>query len=585
MIVPMKRLTLLCLASSRDATLRSLQDLGVVHVTSLKPPDSRALETSRNHLAYVKRALETMPRKPVVPPSGLSADVIVSLVWTMLQDKKDIEDALEALLAERARIEPFGSFDPGLVRDLHAHGIFIRLYALSPGVEPVAPDGAALVELNRDKNGARFALVSRSADTAFPVPDFRLPERSLAEVDGQIAEYRARLDDCVASLRLHEGDHEVVAALRDQLEDTVHFLEARDGMGNAAPIAYLRGYLPADQADTVFAAARREGWGVQIDDPAPDEDVPTLIRNPRWIRPIESVLRGINVLPGYREVDMSLLFLVYFSLFFAILIGDAGYGALFLVATRLARRKWKTAPSEPFTLLTINSVGTIVWGVITGTYFGAARVPPLLEGFIITWLTDPENMKSLCFLIGAVHLTCAHLWNIIRWAPQPVALAQIGWIGMTWTMYFVAHQLVLNQPMPPWITWVAVASSGLILLFMTPPAKLKEEWFQHVMFPLNIVGNFVDVVSYIRLFAVGFASLAVAQAFNSMALASGVSSLWSGLGAALILLAGHTLNIVLGFMGILVHGVRLNTLEFSSHLGVQWTGHGYEPFSRKRKNG
>jgi len=128
----------------------------------------------------------------------------------------------------------------------------------------------------------------------------------------------------------------------------------------------------------------------------------------------------------------------------------------------------------------------------------------------------------------------------------------------------------------------------LILLFMTPPAKFKEEWFNHVMFPLNVVSNFVDVVSYLRLFAVGSASMAVAGAFNDMALAGGVcgvSGVVSGAIAAFILFAGHTLNIVLGAMGILVHGVRLNTLEFSSHLGVQWTGHLYEPFARKRKQG
>jgi V/A-type H+-transporting ATPase subunit I len=583
MIVEMKRLTLICLSSQREDTLRKLQDMGVVHVTSLKPPDSRALETSRNHLAYIKRALETMPRKTVTAPSGVPSDVVVSLVWTMLQDKKDIEHDLDELRQERNRIAPFGEFDPGMIVGLRQHGVFVTLYAVSLNLEVKAPDHAALVEISRDKTTAYLALFARDEQAALPVTEFRLPDRSLKDLDDQIMEMEARLADCIASLKIHEGDHVAVAMLRDQLEDTVHFLEARDGMGSAAPIAYLRGYIPADHAGDLLEAARCEGWGVNIEVPEPDEDVPTKILNPKWIKPIEAVLKGINVLPGYREADMSAAFLVFFSLFFAILIGDAGYGLLFLLGTRIARCKFPTAPSEPFHLLTLTSACTIVWGVITGTYFGAATIPGVLEGLRVNWLGDTNNMMSLCFLIGAIHLTVAHGWNILRMFPSPQALAQLGWIGMTWTMYFVAHMLVLSQELPGVIPWVAAAGAVLILAFMTPPEKFKSEWFNHVMFPLNIVSNFVDVVSYIRLFAVGFASLAVAQAFNAMAMGGGISGPVAALGAALILFLGHALNIVLGAMGILVHGVRLNTLEFSSHLGVQWTGRAYEPFARKRR--
>jgi len=581
MIVPMKRLNLLCLSSARDATLRSLQDLGAVHVTSLRPPDSRALETSRNHLAYIKRALETMPKKTVVPPSGLSADVVVSLVWTMLQDKKDIEDAMADLQQERTRIEPFGSFDPAMIRALRERGIYIKLFVVSPGTEVDAPSGAVIIEVNRDKTGVYLALFARE-DVSIPFPEFRLPERSLKEIDDQIAENILRLEDCVSSLRLHEGDHEAVAALRDKIDDTVHFLEARDGMGSAAPVSFLRGYLPADQESMILQAARREGWGVQIDEPHDDEDVPTLIRNPRWVKPIKTVLQGINVLPGYREVDMSAVFLVFFSLFFSILIGDAGYGVLFLLITRFARFKLPNAPAEPFSLLTLTSIGTIIWGVISGTYFGVTAIPPLLAGLRIDWLSDTRNMMSLCFLIGAIHLTVAHLWSAIRLAPALGFLAQLGWIGMTWFMYFIAHDLVLGREMPDGVQWLAIVGGVLILLFMTPVSKLKDEWYQHIMFPLNIVSNFVDVVSYLRLFAVGSASVAVAAAFNRMAIGDGITGFGTGLIAALILFFGHTLNIVLGAMGILVHGVRLNTLEFSSHLGVQWTGRPFEPFAHKR---
>ena len=574
MIVSMKRLTLLCLASAREQTVRKLQDMGVVHMISIKPPDSRALETSRNHLAYIKRTLETMPRNSKEKPSGLPADLVVSLVWTLLQDKKDVEDALSDMRQERARILPFGFFDPGMVTALRQHGVVVKLYVASPDTVINTPEGAALKEINRDKNNVYLAMFSRE-DVSLHIPEFRPPERSLSDLDDQIAEFERRLADCTGSLKQYEGDHAAVAELRDRIDDTVHFLEARDGMGNYAPIAYLRGYLPAELEPVILEAARTEGWGVQIDDPDPEEDVPTLIRNPAWIRPIQTVLKAINVLPGYREVDMSAVFLVFFSIFFSILIGDAGYGLLFLVGTRWARRKFKDAPPEPFTLLTLTSIGTIIWGALTGNYFGVS------VAWRVEWLAAEHNVMGLCFLIGAIHLTIAHVWNVMRYAPDPRALAQIGWIAMTWTMYFVAHHLVLGAAIPHGLGWVATIGAVLILLFMTPVQKLKEEWHQHVMFPLNLVSNFVDVVSYIRLFAVGSATAAVASVFNSMAL-DGVTGILTGFLAAVILFLGNALNIVLGAMGVLVHGVRLNTLEFSSHLGVQWTGRPYEPLARTR---
>jgi V/A-type H+-transporting ATPase subunit I len=127
----------------------------------------------------------------------------------------------------------------------------------------------------------------------------------------------------------------------------------------------------------------------------------------------------------------------------------------------------------------------------------------------------------------------------------------------------------------PWVVGVGVA---LIIVFMTPPRELRAAWFQHAMLPLNLVSAFVDVVSYVRLFAVGAASFAVASAFDQMALGTGLSGPLAGLAAALILFLGHTLNILLATMGVLVHGVRLNTLEFAGHLGLEWSGHPYRPF-------
>lgn len=582
MIVPMKSVMLLCLAKDREATLRALRELGVLHLHPLRAPESKDLDQARARLAHITRALEALPPKGGPRPTGMPADQVVDKIWSLLGSMRDQTEELEEYRQERLRIEPFGSFDPGVVAELAAKQILIKLYQMEPGREPPTPEGAVIQVLRRNKTGTYFAVISRA-----PVPvnahEVRLPELSLNEIDRRISELEGKLAATRQTLQEHAGDQPAVRELAAQAEDLVRFLEAREGMGATKPLAYLHGYCPAENVDALRAAAAQHGWGLRIADPDPEEPVPTLIRNPSWVRPIQTVFKAIGIVPGYREIDISAVFLLFFSIFFAMLVGDAGYGALFLAITWWARRKLPNAPPEPFRLLAIMSTTTIVWGVITGTYFGIANLPAPLAGLKIPWLGDEDNVKHLCFLIGAIHLTIAHLWNAIRTWNSPQALAQVGWTCTTWTMYFTARNMVLGHPFPGWVLWMFLAGVVLIVVFMTPVRALKSEWFNHVMLPLSLVSNFVDVVSYLRLFAVGFASFAVASSFNEMGTAG--SGFLAGVLGAFIIFFGHALNITLAAMGVLVHGIRLNTLEFSSHMGMQWTGKPYAPFARRAGTG
>jgi V/A-type H+-transporting ATPase subunit I len=230
---------------------------------------------------------------------------------------------------------------------------------------------------------------------------------------------------------------------------------------------------------------------------------------------------------------------------------------------------------------------TVVWGALTGNWFGVSGLPAPLAGLKLAWLTGENadsNLMGLTFLIGAVHLTLAHVWVMIRLAPDLRFLAQIGWVLTTWVMYFAAMSLVLMQPFPAAGPWMLAGGVLLIVAFTVPLGKIKTEWTEFVMMPLSLISNFVDVVSYVRLFAVGAATFAVANAFNQMAVDMGAGGGLASLGAALVLFFGHALNILLAAMGVLVHGVRLNTLEFAGHMGLRWAGYRYAPF-RSRESG
>ncbi len=585
MIVKMQKVTLLCVASGQERTLEALRELGVVHLTHVRRPEGGELDEARNRLAHLRRVLEVLPKHHGHhATSGKAAEEVVEAAWKLILQRKDLLEDIEALQREQQRLAPFGNFDPAIIRGLAEKDIQVRLYHAGIKHAFTIPEGVVMKELHRTKNDVYFVAIGRGA---FEVnaQELRLPEHSLNVVEKKLAQAQEQLRVAEEQMAACAKDRPVVCALAQSAEDHVRFLEARDGMGTTAPVAYLQGFCPAESVELIRQASKAHGWGLMFSEPAEEEHVPTLLRNPAWVKPIKAVFDFIGVVPGYKEVDISAVFLIFFSLFFAMLVGDAGYGAIFLGLTLWLKKKHPEIPGYVLSLLTITGTATIVWGVLTGTYFGIANLPAPLAALKVRWLTEPpdvaqNNIMGLCFLIGAIQLTIAHVWNIWNNRRSLLALAQVGWLCTTWTMFFAAGFMVLGRPFPSFMLGVLVLGVVLIVLFMTPVKKLKDEWFNHVMLPLNLISNFVDVVSYIRLFAVGTASLAVAQAFNDMAIGDGEMSWLKMFAAALILLVGHTLNIVLAAMGVIVHGVRLNTLEFSSHLGMQWTGTPYRPFAK-----
>jgi V/A-type H+/Na+-transporting ATPase subunit I len=581
MIVKMKKLTLLCPRGDLDGTLHALRGLGAVHIRHVKSPEGDDLEKARNTLKYVRRALDVLPANSDATPSGRGGYAVIEDVWKLIQEGEKLEERLEDLDHERKRIMHFGDFDPQSAQELPAAGLIVGLYKTGPKKgRPEAPADALLSELGRSKDAIYYALIS-NGEVEIDADPVRMPSMSLSAVEREIEELQGRLAHNQESFDSHAGDRSAVEEIVSVVEERVAYLEARAGMGFEGPVSYLQGFLPLDKVSGVEQAAAKHGWGYVIDDPADDDKPPTLIRNPRWINIIKPVFDFMGISPGYHEVDISMFFLLFLSIFFGMIVGDAGYGALFLTASLLLKKKLAQLSPMIAPLLIVMSICTIVWGALQGTYFSMEATPAVFQSLKVGWLSSNDNIMYLCFLIGAIHITIAHGWNVIRYINSLKALAQIGWICTTWFMFFVVKTMVLGAQWSNLYLILLVIGATLIALFMTPWRELKTEWFNHVMLPLDLISNFVDVVSYVRLFAVGLATYAVGNAFNGMAVGGGVDGVLAGITAALVLFLGHTLNIIMAIMSVLVHGIRLNTLEFSGHLGMEWTGEKFEPFAGK----
>jgi len=226
---------------------------------------------------------------------------------------------------------------------------------------------------------------------------------------------------------------------------------------------------------------------------------------------------------------------------------------------------------------------TVLWGVLTASYFGIPmeHLPRFMAHPLSGWFADSNNMMLFCFVLGATHLSLARLWNAALLFPSAKWLAQLGWFGMVWGLFCFVCSIVIEGFSQPGFTWPLIFGSlALILLFSVGIRELKTNGFQLATLPMGVFGAMGDLISYLRLFAIGLASAQVAQNFNLMA-AGMELPLWAKIPVALlIVLFAHTLNLVLGGISVVVHAVRLNTLEFANAKGVTWSGSAYRPFAK-----
>jgi V/A-type H+-transporting ATPase subunit I len=587
MIVAMKKAAIIVRQQDVGTALEDLRDLGVLHVEHQKMPQGRSLESLREEEAILREALNILSisgaGKPgagrSLAPEGQAAARHIVDLYKRLEHLKDYASSLQGAISAW---EPWGDFDPSAFTSLASQGIRVSLF-YAPAHELEGLPAEAAVEIIRRNRGMVYGMVVARQNITLPFKETALPKMSLSKMRVRLARDQERIAYLEELLRKASVYKEsLIQALRSY-ETSLPFEEARQGMGQEGELAYIAGFIPHDAQNGLLSAAKRHAWAVSVTDPAPEEISPTLLRNPRWIALISPAMKLLEITPGYTELDISPAFLLFFSLFFGMLIGDAGYGLVYLLLTFWAHRSFggKIEDKTPFFLFYLLSSCAIVWGLLSGSFFGQAWL--VARGFtaLVPQLGDVNFVQAFCFSVGAVHLTIAHLWRFaVQW-PSLVALAELGWVSIIWACFFLAKNLLLGDPLPWFGKYLIIAGLVLVVFFVNFQKNILKAFASGLgTLALNLVNNFTDVVSYVRLFAVGLAGVAIADAFNFMASGAAAAGIGGMIAAVFILIVGHMLNIVLGPMSVLVHGVRLNVLEFSGHAAVTWSGVPYRPLKK-----
>ena len=604
MIERMKKTIVLASASHKAELLSSLRDLGVMHVTDMVTKSS-ALDELEKRRAEYSSVLQTLKergdKKSSGSASGISFSEIHPSIMALLSEEESLKEKVVALQAEKERIAPFGEFDPDSLKALAADGVEITLWIGSKkDMEALRASDIKYIPVSYAGKSLAAAVIGNEVPSGLSLTRFELPEKSLAAIDSELLAGRERLKEIDSKIKAASAYIPLYERALKAEDDSIVFEQVTETV-SGDDIVYLTGYIPVSDVDRFVSYAKKEKLAYSLSDPGPDDNPPTKVRYKGFVRIVKPVFDILGTVPGYNEYDISSYFLVFFSLFFAMIIGDAGYGIIFILISLIMQLKTKKC-TDLNILVYVLGGATVVWGAVTGTWFGSLMILekiPFLQRLVIPPLanypelfgldaTYTQNMlMKFCFMLGTLQLSLGRVINIITKAKAKdlSLVAEIGWLIDAILIYFLALNLVIGEPFPMKVIAMGVGTGFvLVCLFSAqgpgvPFGKgVKSSLGGFFTTFLDTISCFSNLMSYIRLFAVGMASLAIAQSFNSMG--GGLMGGFAAVFGILVIVIGHVLNLVMGILSVVVHGVRLNLLEFSGALGMEWAGYKYEPFRK-----
>lgn len=572
-IVPLVKVTLYGPAAEKDAVLDGLQSLGCVHLNDLRPGAGEAVASSQSDARQALRYLWDSPvRRPELQQSeNVDVDAVV-------KEALEIRDRSRALAEEREQLhkwitdlEPWGDFE---LPEWAAQGALRFWFYIVPLYELQKLDAVTLPwkVVGRDHRFAYVVVIADEQPMNMPVPAAPLEPRSLAKLRQRFAQVERDLEELDyrrIGLTLYT---DVLRETLDETDDRAARQQAGVRAMERDQLFAVQGWAPSRQAPVLRQFGAQRGLALTIEPPSAEDNPPTLLDNPPALRGGEELVE-FYMTPAYRLWDPSKAMFFSFAMFFAMILSDAGYALLLgVILLAMWRRMGLTASGRDLRDVTLAIVVfSIVFGVLVGAYFGVE--PPAGSWLASLHVLDAHNQSLMMWIaigVGAAHLTYANLVTAWLRRHSPTALSAIGWAAVILGGFGAG----LGKSYPELMSladvglWALAVGGLLVVLFTSErPFSLKPiQVFGRLLDGLKGLTGcskaFGDVLSYLRLFALGLASIKLAEAFNTLAATSFALKGVGVLLGLLVLLVGHSINFAMGIMSGVVHGLRLNLIEF-----------------------
>ena len=592
-IAALKKLTLCGLVKDKPRVLEDLREVGCLHLLPPEGDIATAGDSVEQPEEVIKalRYLRDCPRKrrQVGKARDFDGADIARQALRNQAAKREQSDRRDFLQHRIKELAPWGNFM--LPEELSARSLKFWFYIVPSGFQHRLPRDELIWRVVHREHGQLYIVVIAECEPpghAMPVPRTHAGSVPLADLEAELNGVSLALEDLEAE---RESLTRWIGLLQSALaavEDEAVLQRALRSTSDASPLFILRAWVPAHEISRLDAYAESRGLALGVADPDPSDNPPTLLINPPMLEAGQSLV-SFYQLPQYGTWDPSVPVLFFFGLFFAVIISDAGYGMVLGLLVLLLWPSFGASPAgRSMRRLTVFLAGcAMIWGVLAGSYFGWSPPADSLAGRVrLLSVADYDTMMRLTIFIGVLHLGCANLaraWQLRR-------LGAV-WVPLGWVVVMVGGYLWWLASESAWLRTTAqcllAGGVGLILLFAGPtPVQRMGDLLRRLLAGLlEIAGNlsklFGDVLSYLRLFALGLAGSSLAETFNTLADSASRRLAGAGLFASgLILLAGHSLNLLLGLMSGVVHGLRLNFIEFYSW-GHTGEGHAFRAFRKK----
>lgn len=601
MIVPMKKIAFLIHHKNYDAFLVDLQQLGVVDVADRGAEPDAATAEAIQKLQQIDRYIKFLTAKQKKADST-ECQLNASEILTLLNKQQGEFDALRQKIALLEKLYktllPWGEFSKDEINRLEQNGYKIRFFEASEKKFKAEWEQQYYLEVIHRAEGTVYFIVVQPDNTLLELEadELKAPEFSASEV---LREKNALVDQLksVESFYANEAAAmiPVLTSEKIQLENKISFDRVISNTSKEASdrLMIIEGWVPEPKVSEVESFMSQQEIFFLIDEPAENEKVPVLLRNNSFSRLFEPIGK-LYSLPNYKELDLTPFFAPFFMLFFGFCLGDTGYGLLFLIGASL----YKPRASEVFkpflTLIQWLGGATIIFGIVSGTFFGLNLIE-MIDAGQLGWMhgmreymLDSKKMFYFALILGAIQIVYGMViktMNLWKQYSFKHALSTIGWIVLIiGSLVLYALKNESNIGLITMAQYAVFAVSGVLILFMNNPGKNLLVNFGGGLWDVYSIATGVlgDLLSYIRLFALGVSSAILGYVFNDLALQmSGSTPVLSQIVFILILLIGHGLNIFMAALGAFVHPMRLTFVEFYKNAGFAGGGKAYNPFMRK----
>ncbi|MBO5818059.1 MAG: ATPase V [Paludibacteraceae bacterium] len=592
MITQMKKYTFLVFHREYEAFLEQLREVGVVHIT-----EKAAGMADDAHLQELLAKAENT-RKIIAQGAPDQ----------LLTEKANLEQRIASTKKEADRMAIWGDFSAERLEQLKAAGYTLRYFSCAKKLFQeewgivVAEDGTTVYFVHVSKTSEPSELLNTVLELC---QEQQLNSKSAAELLKDVEGLNGLL--VAQNARIELWAKENIPALEVELKDLQQQIDWKRVTLNTetecdGALKLLEGFCPIDQVPALQEMLAKQDVYYQEEDPTAEDNTPIKLRNNKFTQLFES-LTGMYGWPNYGEFDPTPILAPFFLLFFAMCMGDCGYGILLMIIGMLiAKKKLNIAMFDGLgPIITVLGVGTTVVGFFLGTFMGidlyaAEWVPQVLKNVMIKGNLelagssyDIQMVLALC--IGVFHICLAMVVKAICYTKQTGFKENIATWG--WTLLIVGGLIVaiLGMTVLPaevfkWtLIAVAVVSALGIYIFNTPGRNPLINIGAGLWDTYNMAtGILGDVLSYIRLYALGLAGGMLGAAFNNLGLmvmgGSTEGATWQWLPFVLILVLGHVLNLAMSALGAFVHPLRLSFVEYFKNAGYEGKGTLYQPFKK-----